>query len=529
MPIKYDDKGAVKRPGEPIEFDREKIMHFTESAKSVKYFAEHFFYIIHATTGRQLIELREYQNRILDGFQNNKFNILLAARQSGKTSSAAIYILWFALFNKDKTIAILANKAETAKSILAEIKFAYEHLPPYLKPGVLEYNTFSVVFENGCKIFAKATSADALRGESISLLFCDEFAFVPQNIADDFWTANYPTLSTGGSCIIVSTPNGTANLFYKHWKDAIDKRNTFNPMRIDWWEVPGRDEKWKDEQVRNLGKIKFNQEFGNQFQGSSVTLIDAEFITQHLKWEEPVLAPDDFTKIWDQPKPGHKYLISVDTAGGVGSDNSVMNVFDITYYPERPAEQVAIWVSNAITPPKFSEMVYDAAIHWNKAYIIGEINGLSNEVLSRIMEMEYEQVYFDYDDETYGVYSTKSSKPKAAMWFKEELEGQRIKLKDNATIDEIGYFEEVSPGVYKAKTGRNNHDDRVITCMWTAYFLKSKYFVDEKESWAIKINPETGEAAEEYDTQSEEALQAFLDADKKQHGENWLDNDEMEH
>lgn len=526
MSIKYDDRGGVKRPDETIQFDRAMVANFAECAKSVKYFAEHFYYIVNPVTGAQLIQLRDYQERILDGFENNRFNILLSARQIGKTTCSAIYLLWFACFNKDKTIAILANKADTAKSILAEIKFAYEHLPTYLKPGVTEYNTFSVSFENGCKILAKATSPDALRGEAISLLFLDEFAFVPQNFAEDFWTSNYPTLSTGGSAIIVSTPNGTANLFYKLWKDAIDGKNSFNHIQVNWQEVPGRDEAWKERTIRDLGKIKFAQEFGCQFVGSSITLIDADFIVKHLKWEEPEFKPDDYSKMWSTHKEGHKYLLSIDTGGGVGSDNSVINIFDITYYPEQPAEQVAIWMSNQLTPPKFAELVFESAKYWNDGYVIGEINGLSNEVLTRLFDMEYENIYYDYEDETYGLYADKTSKPRAVMWFKEELEGGKMKIRDSECIDELGYFEEVKEGVYKARVGRNFHDDAVMTCIWASHFLKSQYFIDERDEWN-KIVEQDEETPEGYTEEAEEALHTFLAHDEEVNGEDWLFNDEM--
>ncbi len=535
MPIKYDDHGHVKRPGLTVQFDRAMMSNFAQCANSVIYFAENFYHIIHPKTGAQLIKLRDYQLRILNAFQQNRFNILLSARQSGKTTTSAIYLLWFALFNKDKTIAILANKADTAKGILAEIKYAYEHLPSYLKPGAIEYNAFSIKLENGCIIFAKATSPDALRGESVSLLFCDEFAFVPQNFAEEFWTSNYPTLSTGGSCIIVSTPNGSANLFYKLWKDSIDGKNNFHNEIVNYDQVPGRDEKWKQSTIRDIGQIRFNQEFGNQFVGSTITLIDAKFIVEHLKWEEPTFSPDEYTKMWSKPKSGHKYLISLDTSGGVGSDASVMNVFDITFYPHRPAEQVMIWARNDVTPPKFTELVYDALQYWNNAYVIGEINGLSNEVLSRLFnDKEYDRIYFDNEDETYGIYSDKVSKPQACMWFKEELEESRLLIRDTVTIEELGYFEEVSPGIYKARVGRSFHDDHVITCIWATYFLKSIFFQNEKDEWALEnnkpnLNTTLNDFNEEVvDADAEAALEAFLEADKRQNGDSWLDDDEMD-
>lgn len=262
MPITYKEDGSIKRPNMKIAYDKAMLANYAACSKSVKYFAENYYYIIDPVEGKQIIELRDYQLRILENFEQNRFNILLSARQIGKTTCSAIYILWYCCFNADKTVAILANKADTAKSILSEIKMAYELLPAWLKPGVVEYNAFNVKFDNGCTILAKATSPDALRGESISLLFLDEFAFVPQNFAEDFWQSNYPTLSTGGACIIVSTPNGTSNLFYKLWKDAIDKNNSFNPIKVDWHEVPGRNEKWKEETIKNIGIIRFNQEYG---------------------------------------------------------------------------------------------------------------------------------------------------------------------------------------------------------------------------------------------------------------------------
>lgn len=529
MPIKYDDKGAIKRPNEVTAFDKAMMMNYAACAKSVKYFAENYYYIVNPVTGSQLIPLRDYQIQMIEAFQNNRFNIICSARQVGKTTCSAIYLLWFACFNKDKTIAILGNKADTAKSILSEVKYAYERLPVWLKPGVKEYNAFTLEFDNGCRIIAKATSADALRGESISLLFLDEAAFVPANIAQDFWTANFPTLSTGGSCIIVSTPNGTANLFYTLWKEAVDGINTFKPLKFDWSVVPERDEKWRDETIRSIGKIKFNQEHNCAFNGSVVTLIDSDYILKYMKSKDPILQPDDFTRIWKHPEPNHKYLLSADTAAGVGSDFSVINVFDITYYPLKPAEQVAIWRNNLLTPPAFAEMVHESAKHWNNAYVIGEINGLSNEVLNRLInDYEYENIFFDYDDDTFGVYADKKSKSTTAVNFKHEVENGNVVIVDGQTITELGYFEEVKPGVYKAKEGRNLTDDCVMTCIWAVYFLKSAFFDDVRSEWGKPVINE--DAEEEHTPESQldqESLDAFLTADEKQNGEGWLDEDEQ--
>lgn len=534
MPIVYKEDGSIKRPDQKIAFSREMLLNYAQCAKDIEYFSEKFYHIV-AKTGKQLIKLRAYQKNMIQMFLKEKNVIILSSRQSGKTTTVGIYALWYAMYNKDKTIAILANKADMAKAILLEIKDAYEEMPAYLKPGVKEYNAHSVIFDNGCKILARATSPNALRGETVNLLILDEFAFVDPHVADPFFTSNYPTLSsTDGQCIIISTPNGTGNLFFDIWQKAQRKENTFASIRVDWWEVDGRDEKWKEGMIKNMGLIKFNQEFGNKFAGSVVTLIDADFIIKKLKAVNPIASPDEYTNIWEYPKPGRKYLISIDTAGGVGSDYSVMNVFDITDCPQEPMRQVATYRRNTITPPAFSTVVYDSLLVWNNAYLIGEINGLSNEVLTRIQEKEYLNIYYDYDDETFGIYSDRSSKPKAAVWFKDDLETGKILLVDQKTLEEIGYFEEVKPGVYKAKSGRNNHDDMVMTCIWADLFIKSQFFLDEKEEWEKEQSYlEDYDDSSGLDTNSEEteALDAFISESKREaeyDNDNWLNDSELE-
>lgn len=465
---------------------------------------------------------------------------------SHNTTCSAIYILWFCCFQKDKTVAIVANKASTSKSILEEIKYAWEFIPEFLKPGVKEYNAFSVTFDNECKIIAKATTPDCLRGEAISLLFADEFAFLPSHIADPFWTANYPTLATGGKCIIVSTPNGTGNLFYDIWKQAIDKQGLFNPIKVDWWEVPGRDEIWKEKTIKTIGMIKFAQEFGNQFQGSSVTLIEADFIINKLHKTDPQIVPDDYTHMWEQKKPGHIYCIIVDIGGGVGSDFSVINVFDITAISKGgPAIQVAIWRCNTIPPPKMAEFVLASARYWNNAYVVLETNpgGYGDDVQKDLFEKyDYENLYFDVERGEYGILWTKANKPKACQDFKKDLENQRIIIHDSETIDEIGYFEEQSPGVFKSKQGKNLHDDCVMTCVGFAHFLNSEFFQGElfeieqnsmkkkdPEAWYQTNNTTPDETPlDDTTSEDEDAWDAFIAADHAENDpENWLQNDEV--
>lgn len=531
MPIKYKDDGLIKRPNKKMQFTTEQIQEIVKCTKDITYFAEKYFTII-TPDGSKKIKLYDYQKQLLKSFTENQENIVLSSRQSGKTTTVGIFLVWFAFFNSEKTIGILAHKADMAKAILAEIKYAIEEMPEFLKPGVVEYNAFNIKFDNKCEIIAKATSANSLRGETIHLLLLDEFAFVPNNIALDFWNTTYPTLSTSkGKCIIVSTPNGTSNLYYDLWKKALDGRNTFKNIRIDWWQVPGRDEVWKEKTIKNLGSlVRFNQEFGNSFIGSTVTLIDGRFITEKLKAEPPIFeSKDGYTKVWKEPQKGRKYLFSIDTGGGVGSDSSIIDVYDITDFPNGGlCEQVAIYQNNTISPPAFAQYVFDSCEDWNNPYIVGELNGLSAQVIDRLFnDYEYENLYYDYDDETFGLTADKKSKPQAAVWYKEYLETGRIKLKNGETINQIGYFEEVKPGVYKAKEGRNNHDDCVMTGLWASYFLKSKFFEDEMSTWDYKEEIDEEAIKEEEKQEAEEALSIFLEQDAIEYGENWLEDEEM--
>jgi hypothetical protein len=521
MPIQYNNNSKLKRPNQKLRLTQEQCLEFIEAGKSVLTFAERYYYIVHPIDGQKLITLHDYQIRILQALQEHRFIVLLAARQVGKTTCSAIYMLWFAIFNRNKTVAILANKADIAKSILDEIKLAYEELPKHIQPGLKEYNAFNIKFDNGSEIIAKATSKDALRGLSVSLLMLDEFAFVASSIADEFWASNYPTISTGGSIIVVSTPNGTGNLFYDLWRQAEQQQNSFTPIQVNWWEVPGRDENWKEETIKNIGKIRFNAEYGCRFEGSSTTLIDADFMTKHLIKKEPISTPDDWTKWWSKPEQGHHYLISVDVCNGVGSDYSVANVFDVTDFPDNPATQVCCYRRNDLNVPQFTQVVYEMCRCWNDAYLIIETNAnLGEEMLNRLLDepYEYENFFVDYDRSKFGVYSTRGNKPVACAWFKELLENKQIILNDEQVINELSYFEEVRPKIFQAKKSKNCFDDVVMTCVWLACCLKSSFFEDLQDTW------ENYDGSEDYD----ENDMNQIDRDAYEVWQNVLRNDEEE-
>ncbi|MBR48429.1 MAG: terminase, partial [Flavobacteriaceae bacterium] len=209
-------------------------------------------------------------------FKKNRFSIVLACRQSGKSISVCAYLLWYALFNPEKTIAILANKGATAREMLARITLMLENIPFYLQPGTKALNKGSIEFSNNSRIIAAATSGSSIRGLSVNLLYLDEFAFVER--ASEFYTSTYPVVTAGSNTkvIITSTANGIGNTFHKLWEGAVQNVNVFKPFRVDWWDVPGRNDKWKEETILNTSQLQFDQEFGNTFFGTGDTLINTE-------------------------------------------------------------------------------------------------------------------------------------------------------------------------------------------------------------------------------------------------------------
>jgi len=261
MAIRYDSV-FIKRPNVEIEYTPENISELHKCSNDIDYFLR-YVKIVNPDQGEIFFEPYDYQEDLLIKFAENRFNIVLASRQSGKTSTVAIYALWYSIFHEDKNIGIVSNKESSAKMILGRLKRMYECLPVFLKPGVQEYSKTFITFDNRTRILISATSPDAFRGESINLLICDELAFVPNNIAEEFWAANYPTISASkeAKVIIISTPQGLFNLYHRIYSQSEAGMNSFAHTRIGWEQVPGRDEKWAKEQVKNLGMVKFNQEF----------------------------------------------------------------------------------------------------------------------------------------------------------------------------------------------------------------------------------------------------------------------------
>lgn len=479
----------VKRPNQLEEYSQEHIQDLIKCRSDVVYFAKHFIEVLHPVSGFIKWEPRPYQLKILDAYQNNRFNIVMASRQVGKSTVSMIYLLWKAMFFENIEIAVLAHKLDAAKDVVSRIKDSYERLPSWMKPGVLLYNRTSIEFENGARIYASATTKNAVRGKSVSILYLDEFAHVAPHIALEFWTANYPTISTGGAIIIVSTPNGVGNLFHKLWKGAQAHQNNFKHTIVDWWEVPGRNELWKEQTIKQLGSvIIFNQEYGNKFIGSINTLIDYN-VLENLVGKMPIrFSPND--SVWEDPIKEHSYVIACDAAEGNGGDESVITIFDITMIPWK---QVYRYNSNNISTIDLPGLIKQLAEKYNNAWAIVEGNNHGMIVVENLYKTEgYEFIaHMGKRVNDMGVWSHKKSKAEACALMKKAVENSWIEFTDDETINQLLDFGPTR-GTYK---GINGRDDLSMCVAWVCYFNMSPYFADLGMSNKVEFfDFKTGEA-----------------------------------
>lgn len=479
----YNGNARIKKAGVKQSFTADQLNEYIKCQNDIVYFIKNYCKIISLDEGLVLFELRDYQERMIRAYDSNRFNITLTSRQIGKTTVVAAYLIHYLIFNEQKSVAILANKAATSREILSRVKRMLEGLPFFLQPGVKEYNKGSVEFGNGSKVLASATSSDSIRGFTFNLVYLDEFAFVEG--ADDFYTSTYPVISSGKDTkiIITSTPNGM-NLFYKLWMDGKNGENEFNCVRVDWWEIPHYDEAWKEMTIRNIGEKKFSQEYGNSFFGSSGTLIDGATL-ERLVWKKPIEETEN-VKIWKRPVPGHVYIATVDVSEGAGSDYSVMNIIDIT---TSPYEQVCVFRNNKTTPLVFPEIIERLAKEYNEAWILVETNSIGAQVANIL--------YFDYEYENmiitnvkagdnvvsggfagnvdYGLRTTKKSKRIGCSNLKSLIENNLLILNDFDAISELQTFSKKGTS-YEAEDGKN--DDIVMTLVILGWVSTQDYFKD---------------------------------------------------
>ena len=385
----YLGNPKLKKANITIDFSKEEIQEVVKCSKDIIYFCEKYLKIINIDEGLMPYEPYDYQKQIMHEVNANRFVICKMPRQTGKTTTMVAIMLHYALFNPDFNVAILANKSATAREILGRLQLAYENLPWFLQQGIVEWNKGNIVLENGSKIFASSTSASAIRGMSINLVYLDEFAFVPSTVQEEFFNSVYPTISSGRSSrvLITSTPNGM-NMFYKLWHDAEKGFNDYATVSVNWWDVPGRDEEWKEQTIRNTSKQQFAIEFECEFLGSVDTLISAAKL-KAMVFEQPV-DQNGKLSVYERPFKGRDYIVTVDVARGVGKDYSAFIVADITEFPYRV---VATYRDNQVKPMLFPSIISDVGKAYNNAYVLCEVNDIGDQVASILFyDLEYENL-----------------------------------------------------------------------------------------------------------------------------------------
>ena len=465
----------VKRDGVVQEWTADLLQEYAKCMNNPIYFAENYCKVISLDQGLVPFVLYPYQRKMFEAFNEHRFNIVLACRQSGKSISACAYLLWFALFNSEKTVAILANKGATAREMLSRITLMLENIPFFLQPGSKALNKGSLEFSNNSRIIAAATSGSSIRGLSVNLLYLDEFAFVER--ASEFYTSTYPVVSAGKDTkiIVTSTANGIGNMFYKIWEGAEQGTNEFKSFRVDWWDVPGRDEKWKDATISNTSQLQFDQEFGNTFFGTGDTLINAETLMS-LRAANPIkILEGGDVLIYKETEKKHDYIMVVDVAKGRGQDYSTFNVIDISV---RPFEQVAVYRNNTISPILFPNIIYKYAKVYNNAYVVVESNDQGSLVTNGLYyELEYENLHAEsaIKADGLGITMTRKIKRLGCSGIKDILENKKLKIVDENTIVELSTF--VAKGQsYEANIG--NHDDLVMNLVMFGYFISTEFFAD---------------------------------------------------
>lgn len=469
----YLGNPQVKRDGVEQNWSADEVREYTKCMLDPAYFATKYIKVINLDRGLVPFDLYPYQGQMFEHFNSNRFNIVLACRQSGKSISSVVYILWYAIFHPEKTIAILANKGATAKEMLSRVTLALENLPFFLQPGCKALNKMSIEFSNNSKIVAGSTSKSSIRGLSVNLLFLDEFAFVDN--AAEFYTSTYPVVTSGKETkvIITSTANGIGNVFHKIWEGAVQGTNEYKPFRVDWWDVPGRDEEWKRQTIANTSELQFNQEFGNTFHGTGNTLIAADVLLS-LKSEVPMYVQDN-VKVYTRPERDHTYIMFVDVAKGRGQDYSTFNIVDVSIHPFR---QVATYRDNKISPLLFPDIIYKYAKTYNECWVVIESNDAGQVVCNGLYyDLEYENMYVEstLKADALGVNMNKKIKRIGCSHMKDLIESRKLEIIDADTILELSTFV-ASATSYEASDG--NHDDLVMNFVMMGWFSTTPFFTD---------------------------------------------------
>ena len=484
----YLNNPLLKKAYVPIEYTQEQIEEVIKCSKDINYFIKTYTKIISLDRGLINFEMYPFQEDMSRTIADNRFTVIKTCRQAGKTTTSAAVILWHAIFNDSYTIAILANKLSTAREILSRVQRGYENLPKWLQQGVVTWNKTNIELENGSQIIAASTASSAIRGFSINFLYLDEFAFVPRNIQDDFFTSVYPTIISGTNTkvVITSTPNGF-DLFYKIWINSVEGRNEYANFSVSWWDVPGRDDEWREKTIANTSEDQFRQEFEAEFLGSANTLISPN-VLRSLTFTTPISSHyEGSLTVYKEPEKGGVYFCVVDTSRGVGMDASAFVVIDVSSVPY---EVVACYKNNIIDPLVYPDVIHNVVKNYNEAYTLVEINDNGQQIADILHhDYEYEHIIFTSvkgragqvigggfsSSVQRGVRTTKQVKRIGCSNAKTMIEKDKIKLHDFNLINELSTF--IQKGTsYEADIG--SHDDLIMCVVLFAWATNQPFFKD---------------------------------------------------
>ena len=481
----------LKKANTSIEFTEENIIEFLKCKEDPVYFANNYIKIVSLDEGLTQFHPYDFQEKLIHNFHNNRFNICKMPRQTGKSTTVVSYLLHYAVFNDSVNIGILANKAATARELLQRLQTAYENLPKWMQQGILSWNKGSMELENGSKILAASTSASAVRGMSFNILFLDEFAFVPNHVADSFFASVYPTITSGKNTkvIIVSTPHGM-NHFYRMWHDAERSKNEYIPTDVHWSEVPGRDQKWKETTIANTSEQQFRVEFECEFLGSVNTLINPAKL-KNLVYENPIKRNAGLD-IYEDPQEDRNYLMTVDVARGIGNDYSAFIVFDITEFPYKV---VAKYRNNEIKPMLFPSIINEVGKGYNNSWLLIEVNDIGDQVGSILhYDLEYDNILmasmrgragqvvgtgFSGKKSQLGVRMTAAVKKLGCSNLKTMMEDDKLLTTDYEIISELTTFAQKGNS-FEAEEGCN--DDLAMCLVIFSWLVAQDYFKEMTEN-----------------------------------------------
>ena len=475
----------LKKANTAFEFTATQIEEFIKCKEDPVYFAKNYIQIVSLDRGLVPFEPYDFQEKLIKRFHEHRFNICMMPRQTGKSTTSVAYLLHYVVFNDSVNVGILANKAATARELLGRLQLAYENLPKWMQQGVLAWNRGSLELENGSKILAASTSASAVRGMSFNILFLDEFAFVPNHIADSFFASVYPTITSGKSTkvIMVSTPHGM-NHFYRMWHDAERQQNQYVPTSVHWSEVPGRDEKWREQTIANTSEQQFKVEFECEFLGSVDTLINPAKL-RALVYDNPLQSSNGLD-VYVEPKKDHEYMCTVDVARGMDNDYSAFVIVDITSYPH---QVVAKYRNNSIKPMLFPSIIHDTIRGYNNAWVLCEVNDIGDQVASILnYDLEYPNLLqcsmrgragqivgqgFSGKKTQLGVKMSKAVKALGCSNLKTMIETDKVIFKDYDIISELTTFIQKRTS-FEAEEGCN--DDLAMCLVIYAWMVDQEYF-----------------------------------------------------